>query len=274
MCKTVLGVKRRPNRKDRIRARAKLGVAGGEGELSPPDPKLADTARLKQQKLQKQQRQLFRSKNGKTGMASPGAGSKRKGRDGSPAAERPTKQHKAHVVPEKAKPAVRPLPAQVIPKTEKGQMLQALLRKKLAKTKAFSAGAQHHSPGAATAAAAEHVSDCAGAQKQAFVAAAHAGLPEASGAQASADRNRSTSKEEAGKDASVTVVQGKVATGKVSSNWQALKKDLKRERRLEKKGGKKPAGESSSSAAAKSKASAGALLPSQLELINCRCEVG
>ena len=63
---------------------------------------------------------------------------------------------------------------------------------------------------------------------------------------------------------SVKVVQGKLAAGKVSCNWLSLKQDMKRDKKMEKRG-KKPGGAD----ADKLSWTPGAHLPTPLQLINC-----
>jgi len=236
--KTALGVKRKPNRKDRERARAQLGIAASG------DAAAAQAGASTKPKAPKVLAPVGKGMGGGGGTGQ--AGSKRKFGEGSTPFDRADK-HKQHKPEVKSAPA-QPRPAPTVPKSEKGQKIQELLRQKMAKSKVLKGPVE---------AAAEIV-----AAQPAPASSANSCVKPAS-SEGGAGTARSAD-EDARRDADVTVVLGKVATGKVSSNWQALKKDLKKEKRLEKKGKKG----GSADAAASTSHTPGSYLPSQLELIN------
>jgi hypothetical protein len=267
--KTALGIKRKPNRKDRLKAR-------GQGVLPQAPPQPLKPERSPGQKTivrgkSKPKQQAGQAHVSGSEAAVAGVGEKkRKFGDGATPFDRANKHKQQRLAdnpsrqphvgvsasglvyrpaapPPVAAPvaALRPSPA--VPKTERAQKIQDLLRKKLVKAGGLT-GAVATVPADAEPARRKQAADV-------HVTGHGAGNPSA----ASSARDGAATR-----DASVTVVQGKVAAGKVSSNWQALKQDLKKQKRLEKKG----KGGSASGPSKSADGTPGAYLPSQLDLIN------
>ena len=266
--KTALGIKRKPNRKDRLKARGQGVLPQAPQQSRKPELSPGQKTIVKGKPKPKQQAGQAPASGGEAAAA--GAGEKkRKFGDGATPFDRASKHKQQRLAdnpsrqphvgvsasglvyrPAAQPPAAAPVaalrPSPAVPKTERAQKIQELLRKKLVK-----AGLT----GAVAAVPAE--ADSAKRKQAADVHVAGHGADNPSAASSARDGA-------ATRDASVTVVQGKVAAGKVSSNWQALKQDLQKQKRLEKKG----KGGSASGPGKSADGTPGAYLPSQLDLIN------
>ena len=254
--KSALGIKRKPNRKDRERARAKLGLPDPATTDRPFDagkpPRSNEHGAGNAAGQTKQPDKTARGGGGEV------AGAKRRlGDGGSTVLDRGGKKRQrlaAPAAPAASAAPVTPAAPKIetsVPKTEKAQKLQELLRQKL--SKAGQGNAAVHAGAQAAQEVREHKLPACSQPDEAARSSAQ-GLEETV----------------APREVTVTVVQGKVTAGKVSSNWMALKRDLKKERRLAEKGKTKP--ESMKTKLAVS--SGGYVLPSELELINCQGPLG
>ena len=248
--KTTMSVKRKPNWKDRERARIKLGISGG----AKTGPAVGTTSQQKNA-VQSDVRNGSHPKvskkpagpgkaSGSGGGGGANSGVKRKFGDGSTPFDRADKHKQQKVPTPKPAPAPVPRPPPTVPRTERAQKIQELLRQKLAKS---------------------HIRKDASTDSGVSEVAGHQPAANADAIKDAVSTEAAQSEQETTRDTSLTVVQGKVATGKVSSNWQALRQDMKKQKRLEKKGKKGGSTQPSKTA----DVTPGAYLPTPLELINC-----